>query len=370
MAVKMAKIDYEHVVNRLNAWYISIKKRNIEEAITLRKEIKNSFDDMEENQDVLLYFSLVDSRYSMMLEEYKKTGEILNAIERTDIEKKTDDMIQYYFYFFSGVYAFYEKKYVKAINFYKIAENKLHKIPDKIEIAEFHYQLAIAFYRIDQHLLSLNHAVKANELFKDDTAYIERTITSKMVIAAIKLDLFQYEESERHYKEALTMAKENNKPFTTGLVYRNLGLNYARRNLLSKAQETLEQALLIQEHHDSVIGIKTMFDLSYVLYKKGLKEEGRQLYEIGNLKAINHNEIEHIAKFNLIHAMYEEYNLKKITESLEDLKKQGLWSEVAELTLDLAIFFKKRNDFQNEALFFEKAHEARDNIIKIMEEIK
>lgn len=366
----VVKIDYEHVVKLVNMWYVSIKKRDIEEAITLRKEIKNSFNDMEENQDVLLYFSLVDSRYNMMLEEYKKTSEILKSLEKTDIEKKTDDMIQYYYYFFSGVHAFYEKKYIQAINFYMIAETKLHKIPDKVEIAEFHYQLAIVFYRIDQHLLSLNHAIKANELFKEDTAYVERTITSKMVIAANKLDLFQYEDSERHYKEALKMAIQNDQPFTIGLVYRNLGLNYARRNLLSKAQETFEKALSIQEHYDSIIGIKTMFDLSYTFYKKGLKEDARKLYETGNLKAINQNESEHIAKFNLIYAMYEEYNLNQIIESLDALKKQKLWAEVAELTLDVARYFKKRKDIQNEALFFEKAHEARDNNLKIMEEIK
>ncbi|WP_161809730.1 hypothetical protein [Peribacillus muralis] len=34
--------------------------------------MKNSFNDLEENQYVLLYFSLVESPYNMMLEEYKK----------------------------------------------------------------------------------------------------------------------------------------------------------------------------------------------------------------------------------------------------------------------------------------------------------
>lgn len=364
------QIDYEHVVNCLNTWYMSIKKRNIEEAKVLRKEIKNLFVDMKENQDVLIYFSLVDSRYNMMLEQYKKTTEILKSIEKTEIEKNTDDMIQYYFYFFSGVHAFYEKKYIKAINFYRIAENKIQKIPDEKEIAEFHHQLSIAFYRIKQHIFSLNHALKAYESFKIDSAYVERTITSKMVIAANKLDLFQYEESEKHYKEALKMTKQTDRPFTLGLVYRNLGLNYAQRNLLSKAQETLNQALSIQEHYDSVFGTKSMFDLAYVLYKDGFKEEARKWYKIGLPKAINENEDEQVSKFNLIYALYEEQNIEHIKKSLEYLKKQELWVVIAELTLDIALYFKKRGDIQNTALFFEKAHEARDNILKITEEIK
>lgn len=366
----VVKIDYENVVSRINDWYILIKQRNVREAKTLRTEIMQAFEHMTENQDVLLYFSLIDSRYRMMLEQYNETGELLNSIRTSEIEQQTDNMIQYYFYFFSGVHAFYKKKYVQAIHFYRIAENKLHNIPDEKEIAEFHHQVAIAYYRIDQHLFSLNHAIKAYETFRADPSYIERTITSKMVIAANKLDLFQYEESERHYKEALELAKQCNRPFTLGLVYRNLALHYSRRNLLSKAEETLKQALSIPEHYDSIVGTKSMFDLSYVLYRSNSRCEARQWHETGVKKAIKEDEKEHIAKFNLLEGLYEKQQIDKVEESLEYLRKLGLWAEIAELTLDVAFHFKKLHDMQSAAHFFEKAHEARDNTLKMTEEIQ
>lgn len=47
-------------------------------------------------------------------------------------------------------------------------------------------------------------------------------------------------------------------------------------------------------------------------------------------------------------------------KSLEYLRKLGLWAEVAELTLDVAFHFKKLQDMQSAAHFFEKSHEARD----------
>lgn len=74
-------------------------------------------------------------------------------------------MLQYYFYFFSGLYQFYIKNFTKAINFYRIAENWINKIPDEAERAEFNYQIAIAYYEIHQNFFSLTHAEKALESF-------------------------------------------------------------------------------------------------------------------------------------------------------------------------------------------------------------
>ena len=62
--------------------------------------------------------------------------------------QKTDDMLQYYFLFFSGQYMFFKKKYIDAINYYKLAEDKLIKIEDEIEKAEFYYHLAISYYNM------------------------------------------------------------------------------------------------------------------------------------------------------------------------------------------------------------------------------
>ncbi|MDI5788264.1 hypothetical protein PO124_07050 [Bacillus licheniformis] len=59
------------------------------------------------------------------------------------------------------MYEFHKKDYTNAINYYKLAEEKLRTIPDQIEIAEFHYKLAIAYYQIKQNFLSLNHAKTA-----------------------------------------------------------------------------------------------------------------------------------------------------------------------------------------------------------------
>ncbi len=99
-------------------------------------------------------------------------------------------MIQYYFSFFSGLYEFYKKRFTQTINFYRIAESHLHKIPDEIERAEFNYQVAIAYYEIRQNYFSLNHAERALESFKANGMYSNRAATCQMVIACNKIAKF------------------------------------------------------------------------------------------------------------------------------------------------------------------------------------
>ncbi|MFE6625584.1 hypothetical protein ACFVGK_41650, partial [Streptomyces sp. NPDC057740] len=155
----------------LNQWYSSIKQHNISAADAKKEEIQPLLDSMDENQDVLLYYNLLDARYLLLKEEYSKSGGVLDELEKTAEEHETDDMIQYYFFFFSGMYAYYKKQYTKAIMYYKIAEERLKRIPDEIEKAEFHYYLSKAYYQIDQNHFSLVHAEIAYDTFKAHDTY-------------------------------------------------------------------------------------------------------------------------------------------------------------------------------------------------------
>ncbi|MFE7319239.1 hypothetical protein ACFU7T_40065, partial [Streptomyces sp. NPDC057555] len=67
-------IAYEKVANMLNQWYSSIKQHNISAADAKKEEIQPLLDSMDENQDVLLYYNLLDARYLLLKEEYSKSG--------------------------------------------------------------------------------------------------------------------------------------------------------------------------------------------------------------------------------------------------------------------------------------------------------
>ncbi|MFC9414094.1 tetratricopeptide repeat protein, partial [Bacillus velezensis] len=105
---------------------------------------------MEENQDVLLYFSLLEFRHKLMLAYMYP-----NAIK--DIEKNYGElkeyeghgnltgMLEYYYYFFMGMFYFRQKELTFSLNYYRQAERYLDSIESgdiEVEKAEFYFKLS------------------------------------------------------------------------------------------------------------------------------------------------------------------------------------------------------------------------------------
>ncbi len=67
----MSKLASEYVANILNEWYMAIKQQNVEVAEKYFKESRALFDEMEEDQEVLMYYSLLEERHKMMLHQDK-----------------------------------------------------------------------------------------------------------------------------------------------------------------------------------------------------------------------------------------------------------------------------------------------------------
>ena len=364
------KIAYEEVAQMINEWYTMIKRREVEKCILMRNEILEAFDLMEENQNLLIYFNVLDSRYNILMEEYKSSEDILNNIQNSPEMNETDDMLQFYFLFFSGQIEFSKKNYINAINYYKLAEDRLLKIPDDIEKAEFHYHLAISYYHIDQHFFSMDHAEKALATFREHDDYSHRTINSEMILGANKLDLFRFEEAKHHYEHALEIAKNTQDHYTEGLAYRNLGIAYMRKNLFSLAEDCFRQALQIKEYEPTLYGLRTMYNLTHVLYKTGNTEEAREWCEKGLVRVEEAGEEEYLAKFNLVYSLYDQCDIGEIRDALEFLESSDLWHDVAELTLEVGCHFKRTGDSDNASYYFLKSIEARDQILRMTGELK
>ncbi|WP_236251211.1 tetratricopeptide repeat protein [Bacillus sp. NSP9.1] len=280
-------------------------------------------------------------------------------------EKKTDDMLQYYFYFFSGMYEFYMKNFTDAIHFYRIAESKLQQIPDEIEIAEFHYQVAIAYYKMKQHFFSLNHIEKALDSFKAYEEYSNRVINSEMVLAANQVDLYRFEEAAKLYKHALNKARDNKNSLIESFACFNLGVCYERRDLLDESKTYFEQAANIQERENSIFGIRSTYMLSRVNYKQNLLNEARRWYQQSFSWADAEDEFEYKAKLQMIYSLYDRHDPAKIDEALGQLREKKLWSDVAELTTIIALHYKKEGNIYHSAKYFEQACHAKDQILKL-----
>ncbi|MCY8497772.1 tetratricopeptide repeat protein [Bacillus atrophaeus] len=383
--MKNKMLPSSEVGNKINEWYGYIRTFSIPDAEVLKNEIKEQLDQMEEDQDLLLYYSLMEFRHRLMLESLEplenmrieqqpSLSDLLSDIERKQVRIK--GVLDYYYNFFRGQYEFYQKNYIEAINCYKLAELKLNVIPqdEKIERAEFHYKVAAAYYRIKQNMFSLHHAEIALNMFKKNEDYITKTISSEMMLGANKLDLLRHDEAEEHYKNALISAEIADDRLSIGLACYNIGLSYAFQNKNQMAEEYFRKALAIREHYASDKGVKTTFELAFVLFKNEKTVEAQNLLDKGLKQANKEGEEEYLAKFNIIRAMYcvNESSEKKrlLDNSFRYLEGKKLWVDVEELSQEVADYYRIFEDHQNTILYLDKVIHAKNQILRVSEELE
>ncbi|MGN7043335.1 aspartate phosphatase, partial [Bacillus safensis] len=212
----MEKVLSSHVGLKINEWYYHIQRFNVPDAEAYKEEIKSMLDHMEENQDLLLYFSLMEFRHKLMLDylnplengkERANFKELAMKIKR-DQEKLTG-LLEYYFNFFYGMYEFENYEYLNAITFYKRAEKKLSLVSDDIERAEFNYKMAEIYYHMKQTHMSMHHIAQAIECYREKETYTVREIQCSFVIGLNYIDMGCPEKAIPHFQHALEKAADN-----------------------------------------------------------------------------------------------------------------------------------------------------------------
>lgn len=122
--LKRSKIPYDLVTKKLNAWYMAIKSDLVEEAERIKAEVEAELANMEENQDALLYYQLLEFRHEIMLSymKSKNMDSLENAyktLREIESQGQLTGMLEYYFYFFMGMYEFRRKELSTAISAYR-----------------------------------------------------------------------------------------------------------------------------------------------------------------------------------------------------------------------------------------------------------
>lgn len=158
---------------KINEWYKMIRQFSVPDAEVLKAEVEQDIQRMEEDQDLLIYYSLMCFRHQLML-DYLEPGqpygnrptvtELLETIETP--QKKLTGLLKYYSLFFRGMYEFDQKEYVEAIGYYREAEKELPFVSDEIEKAEFHFKVAEAYYHMKQTHVSMHHILQALDIYQ------------------------------------------------------------------------------------------------------------------------------------------------------------------------------------------------------------
>ncbi|MEC3606532.1 Rap family tetratricopeptide repeat protein [Bacillus glycinifermentans] len=363
----MNKIASEEVANTLNTWYRAIRRNDTEQSIRLFEEIGPLLAEMEEDQEVLIYYSLLELRHKIML--YDTRGKkIEHQEELTNGGSTASDITSYYYYLFSGAYEVYKKNYEQAISFYKIAEKKLANVHDEIEVAQFHDKFGKLYYYMGQNLVSLNHTRQAIEIFKSYADHNINLVSTYITMAGNYTEMGKYKEAEEYLTEAIKTARDAGDHFKEMQLFHNFGLLYSAMDRPEESIRFLETVLADQAYAASDYYFNAVFLMIKELFEIGEHDRAAAFYKEGKERAKGmQNEI-FDAKIDILYAIYagdDEKAVNDCKESLEVLFRSKQYDSVRELSLLTANVYRQKSLYKEAAYFFLEAIKAEEKMKKM-----
>ncbi|AKF30130.1 aspartate phosphatase [Bacillus amyloliquefaciens] len=355
---------------KINEWYTHIRQFHVLEAERVKREVEREIEDMEEDQDLLLYYSLMEFRHRVMLDYIKplkedpsqpEFSELLEDIEGN--QYKLTGLLDYYFNFFRGMYEFKQKMFLNAMMYYKRAEKNLALVSDDIEKAEFAFKMAEIFYNLKQTYVSMSYAVQALETYQSYETYNVRRIQCEFVIAGNYDDMQYPERALPHLELALDLAKQEGNPRLISSALYNLGNCYEKMGDLSKAAEYFETSVSIcrSEKFDNLP--HSIYSLTQVLYKQNTTAEAEKQYRLGLSIAREYNDELFVNLFQFLHALYgKEMDNASVRRTFDFLEEHMLYPYVEELAHDAAKFYMKHGQPEKALTFYEKMVHAQKQI--------
>lgn len=391
LATEETLIPYENVAIKLNQYYKAIKNEWVGKAEELQIELRQIVDPndhkMKENQDVCLYFSLLEFRHQLMLEyKFPKVKNDLVEKKAKDVDKQYKDilmnhfeltsLLEYYYNFFTGMFHFKQGELIDALSFYRFAEKYLDEIEgDDIDIekAEFYFKLSEVFYHMKQTYFSMNYAQRAYRIFSkcDKTedgkpTYVERKIQCQFVISGNWLDNHRSKEALEYAQRALEDAKdldgtEKNADHLRRKALFNLGLCYNQMEELDVATQYFLESLEIPDANEAYIA-RALFLISFISGKKGDISGAETYYNKSKQIADQHGIVLIKEKLKIVEGLFLKSDYSVITEAFEFFDKHKHYPDMEEYGIEVAELLTKKGEFDGANEFYRWSIKGRKNI--------
>lgn len=342
-----------YVAGLLNNWYLHIENLDYDKSKELKRKVKNLLSKMDEDQTVLLYYSLLEYRHDQMFQEG-------SAARKKD---ELGDLLSYYYHFYNGMDAYARRHYDEAVKHYKKAEQRLASIPDNIEKAEFHYSVGRVFYHIRQNGISMSHAMKALNFFVQDPHYSNRVADCQLLLSLNFIQVREFPVAEDLLTAVIKQAREEQDNALLSIAYYNLGHLFMEWGKPKQAMKWLVQTLELETPD-----YKTLYLLAKASFQIDQPEAGRTWLQKGlnECAAIAHKEYWY--RFKALQGVYglisSEQFEKVMKDSIAFLEQENVWSYAEEHATLLANFYWKGERYKEACEYFHKADLARTNLKK------
>jgi len=237
---------HEAVMQQLNDFYQMMLSQQIIKATELKKEIDEKIEQIKhaeekesQNQNLLLYYSLLDLKYRMLTDRVSIGKDSFEAIDT--IDESTDTLTAYYYHSFKAEHALMFSNYNESRRQYEEAESLLEHISDELEHAEFYQKYAVLNHHMSSMLISIEYANKAKEIFGRHAGYEVKVASCENTLGTACIFLKQFEKAEVHLNCSIDLLQKHNEEKLILVVRHNLGLLYATQNLSTLAIRHLSE---------------------------------------------------------------------------------------------------------------------------------
>jgi tetratricopeptide (TPR) repeat protein len=341
-------------------WYSCIISRSIDQAILLKEQASALVKNMEPNDKILAYYSLVEFRHEMLLrqnagmEEEERFAKIEPILENT-----VDHLLKYLYYFISGQNEYINERYKSAIKLFRKAERLLEYVDDDAEEAEFYYYAGAVCYRLNQYPFATSYVEQAKTIF-DRLGYVDKAINCQIIIAANNSEVRKYKTADEILKNALQQAERY--PETKALILRTLGLNAIRKTEWEEAEHYFKSALAIKEHRQSPVSMKSQYNLANILFRLQRDLEAREFFKKAEVGIHYYRNTEYSARSLVTKGLYiEKGNLALVNKGIDLLREHSLEFEIAEVAEEASDYLEKAGRTQEALKYMKVAYEARLN---------
>ncbi len=350
------------LTEKINQWYEAIKSFHTEKSQELKKELSSQIVAVEQDSSTAQYYKLILFRYYLSLKDKKAAQETLENLEPF---KESNELLQYYYYSFKGIYYYILNKYQDSVDNFKKAQPYIIFSDHQDEIGEFHYKLASSYYELYQNALSIKHLDSALTIFQKNYQY-KRSADCELLLALNLQDLKEFEEAELHYHNALRYCDHFKDEDYKHTALFNLGLFYNSQKYFEEAVQYFNKSRkFFLEEKKTKYAIKATYQLAKLYFKVGDVETARHYQKDGIILS---NEIEdrlHEQKFHTL-SIYSTKDLNvhinEVVEGFSFFEENELWNDVIHLGEHLMNYYHEKEEYEQSSSVSQRIVHAKEKL--------
>ncbi|HEX6922262.1 MAG TPA: tetratricopeptide repeat protein [Bacillales bacterium] len=354
-------MEIEHQRELLRRWYELMKDQDREKAVERKEKIDSAYL-YQLDPELKQLYDLFMVRYHLMCEDLDKATSSLAEVGPVEVDDR--HWLNYYYYFFRGIYHYDRQEYKTAIENYLRAERLVYET-SLAEIGEFYYKLASAYHRAYKISQSIKYTEKALKIFKKQS-YYKRIADCELLLGVNNKDIEQYKEAERHYHDALIHATKTGNDSSIMAIYVNFGVLYSEQNDPQSAISYLLKAERIIGLNESQTKIRIIYLLAKNYFRTDKIEDAREKLKAGLSNSNIYENLVFYHRFRLLNAKFLEpaHFEKSYEEGISFYNDHERWGLVIDYSEELAAYYRGTGNYEKACKYYDLAISAKNKIGK------